>query len=50
VLKAEALYVYYSEGAGRSKLTPLLTDKKLGVSATSRNWNTMLKLLEMLGG
>ena len=47
-LKGNVLHIYYTEGSGRSKLTPLLSDKKLGVAATARNWNTALKLLAML--
>jgi uncharacterized protein (DUF1697 family) len=43
------LYVYYPEGAGRSKFTAA----PLAVTGTARNWNTVTKLLEMaeaLGG
>ncbi len=47
-LKGDALYIYYREGSGRSDFSKLLTEKKLGVSPTSRNWNTVLKLLDML--
>ncbi|WP_417449379.1 DUF1697 domain-containing protein [Kordiimonas sp.] len=49
-LRGNALYIYYREGSGRSDFTKLLTAKKLGVSPTSRNWNTVLKLLAMLEG
>jgi uncharacterized protein (DUF1697 family) len=41
------LYVWYREGVGRSKLTNALLDRRLGVETTSRNWNTVTKLLEM---
>ena len=37
-------------GIQRSPLAKLLTDKKLGVTATARNWNTVLKLLELARG
>lgn len=47
-LVGRTIHIYFTEGSGRSKLTPLLTDKKLGVPATARNWNTVQKLLEML--
>lgn len=47
-LKGRTIHIYFSEGSGRSRLTPLLTDKKLGVPATARNWNTVQKLLAML--
>ncbi len=38
------LYVVYSEGAGRSKLTNKLIEDKLGTRVTARNWNTVFKL------
>jgi uncharacterized protein (DUF1697 family) len=38
------LYVVYPEGVGRSKLTNVLIEKKLGSRGTGRNWNTVLKL------
>jgi uncharacterized protein (DUF1697 family) len=38
------LYITYPDGAGRSKLTGTLIEKKLGTSGTARNWNTVLKL------
>lgn len=37
-------YITYPDGIGRSKLTTGLIEKKLGSSATARNWNTVLKL------
>jgi uncharacterized protein (DUF1697 family) len=37
-------YVYYPAGIGRSCLTNILIEKKLGSRATGRNWNTILKL------
>ena len=41
------LYMVYPDGAGRSKLTAALIDRKLGIRGTARNWNTVLKLLAM---
>lgn len=41
------VYLYYSEGIGRSKLTHTLLEKKLKTSGTARNWNTVLKLQEV---
>ena len=35
------------EGQIKSRLNKVLTDDKLGVAATNRNWNTLLKLNEM---
>lgn len=40
------LYIYFPDGMGRSKLVPVLT-RALKNSGTARNWNTVMKLLEM---
>ncbi len=42
------LYVYYPNGAGRSKLSSTLIEKKLRAAGTARNWNTVTQL-ESLG-
>jgi uncharacterized protein (DUF1697 family) len=34
----------------RSGLTQLLTERKLGISSTARNWNTVTKLLALAQG
>lgn len=39
--------VAYPDGIGRSKLTTALIEAKLGTRGTGRNWNTVLKLLEL---
>jgi uncharacterized protein (DUF1697 family) len=46
-----ALYLYAPNGLGRSKLAEHLSRPRLnkGVIATSRNWNTVVKLVEMTG-
>jgi uncharacterized protein (DUF1697 family) len=46
-----ALYLYAPNGLGRSKLAELLSRPRLnkGLIATSRNWNTVVKLVEMTG-
>ena len=41
------LYVYFPEGAGRSKFPAVRIGKILNVPGTARNWNTVLKLVEM---
>ncbi len=46
-VNGKELYIYYTEGQGRSKLTNLYIEKKLKVPGTARNWNTVSKLLEM---
>jgi uncharacterized protein (DUF1697 family) len=40
-------YLYFPEGAGNSKLMAAMTEKKLGVAATTRNWNTITALLRL---
>jgi uncharacterized protein (DUF1697 family) len=40
-------YLVYPHGIGRSKLTNALVERKLGVTGTARNWNTVLKLAEL---
>ncbi|MFF5188306.1 DUF1697 domain-containing protein [Streptomyces sp. NPDC000345] len=44
-----ALYLYAPEGLGRSKLAEALSRPRVtkGLVATTRNWNTVLKLVEM---
>ena len=44
---AEA-YLTYPDGIGESKLTPAVIERKLGVSGTARNWNTVLKIAAAL--
>jgi uncharacterized protein (DUF1697 family) len=41
------LYIDYVDGMGRSKLTNTLIERTLGVVATARNWNTVMRLAEM---
>ncbi len=41
-----AVYLWYPNGYGRTKLTNDVLEKKLGVPATTRNWNTVVALLE----
>jgi uncharacterized protein (DUF1697 family) len=41
------LFIDFPGGIGRSKLAIAAVEKALGVPATSRNWNTVLKLLAM---
>lgn len=42
------LYMTFPDGMGTSKV-PALADKTLGVRGTGRNWNTVIKLLTMVG-
>ena len=41
------IYAWHPAGIQRSPLVKLLTDEKLGVTATARNWNTVTKLLDL---
>jgi uncharacterized protein (DUF1697 family) len=41
------LYIYYPNGMARPKLSLAQVEKTLRTSGTSRNWNTVRKLLEM---
>jgi len=41
------LYAWHPDGVGRSKLAALMSGKGLGVTATARNWTTVMRLLEM---
>ncbi|MDO0937510.1 DUF1697 domain-containing protein [Streptomyces sp. DG2A-72] len=47
-----ALYLYVPNGLGRSKLAEILSRPRFnkGLIATSRNWNTVVKLVEMTRG
>jgi uncharacterized protein (DUF1697 family) len=47
VVRGREIYAWYAGGIQRSLAAKLLTDAKLGVTATARNWNTVTKLLEM---
>lgn len=44
----ETLWIHFPEGSGTSKITPVLLDKAIGSTATSRNHRTVCTLLNML--
>jgi uncharacterized protein (DUF1697 family) len=46
----DALWVVFAASVRKSKLTPALFDKAAASNVTMRNWNTVLKLNEMLKG
>ena len=46
-LRGPEIYLYYPEGVGRSKLTGAVIESKLDTAGTARNWNTLLKLVEV---
>ncbi len=41
------LYIYYVSGMARPKLNLTSVERALGVTGSGRNWNSVLKLLEM---
>jgi uncharacterized protein (DUF1697 family) len=43
----EALAIFYPAGAGTSRLSVSVIDKLVGSPVTARNWNTVLKLIEI---
>lgn len=47
-LVGRELFAWHPDGVHGSKLARLLTDKRLGVTCTGRNWNTVLALLELM--
>jgi uncharacterized protein (DUF1697 family) len=46
-LKGRELYIYFPNGAGKSKVPWSSVEKWLKVTGTARNWNTVTKMLEM---
>jgi uncharacterized protein (DUF1697 family) len=42
------LYLWYPSGAGTSKLSNVLIERRLKVRGTARNWNTVNKLAALL--
>ena len=41
------IYAHFPDSIRDSKLAALFTDRKLGLTATARNWNTVTKLLSL---
>jgi uncharacterized protein (DUF1697 family) len=46
-LAGDTLYLHVPDGAADSKFTAQAIDRIVGVTATARNWNTVLKLCAM---
>ncbi|GAA0921749.1 DUF1697 domain-containing protein [Streptomyces rhizosphaericus] len=44
------IFLHCPDGVGRSKLAAKVTNARLGVPATARNWNTVTKLLALADG
>ncbi|MEC4003823.1 DUF1697 domain-containing protein [Flavobacterium sp. SUN052] len=47
VIDGNRIFIKYDIGAGKTRLDQKYIEKKLNVTATMRNWNTVTKLLEM---
>ena len=47
VIDESRIYIKYNIGAGKTKLDQNYIEKKLNVTATIRNWNSVTKLLEI---
>ncbi|MGH2945729.1 MAG: DUF1697 domain-containing protein [Solirubrobacteraceae bacterium] len=43
------IYAWHPDGIQRSPLVKLLSEQRLGVTATARNWSTVTKLLALAG-
>jgi uncharacterized protein (DUF1697 family) len=46
-VRGTEIYLSLASGAGRTKLTLDWLERQLGVAGTQRNWNTVLKLVEL---
>jgi uncharacterized protein (DUF1697 family) len=46
-VEGRELYTWHPEGIQRSALARLLTDRRLGVTTTARNWRTVTALLAL---
>ena len=44
---SRVIYAWYRDGLRASKLAPAISDTRLGVTTTARNWNTVTKLLDL---
>ena len=47
-LAPRQIYLHLPDGAGRTKLFRLLSERRLGTRATVRNWRTVIALLDLL--
>ena len=49
-IDASRIYIKYAVGAGKTKFDQKYIEKKLNVTATIRNWNTITQLLQLYEG
>lgn len=47
IVQGREIYMHLPNGVGRSKLTNDYFDRQLRTVSTGRNWNTLLKLIEL---
>ncbi len=47
VIDGNRIYIKYVVGAGKTRLDQKYIEKKLNITATMRNWNTVTKLIEL---
>lgn len=47
VVRGREVYAWHPDGIGRSQLAKLISDRRLEVEVTARNWRTVTKLLEL---
>lgn len=47
MIDGNRIFIKYAVGAGKTKFDQKYIEKKLNVTATIRNWNTVTKLLEL---
>jgi uncharacterized protein (DUF1697 family) len=50
ILIGKEFHLDCPDGLGTTKLIGLLSDRRLGVAATGRNWRTVTRLFELSGG
>lgn len=50
LISGREIYLLCPDGYGRTKLSNNFFEKKLKLSATTRNWKTVIKLFEIAGG
>ncbi len=43
------IYAFYPDGVHATRLSNAFWERRLGLAATGRNWNTVTRLLEMMG-
>jgi uncharacterized protein (DUF1697 family) len=46
-IKEREIYLYFPDGYGRTKLSNNFIENKLKIAATTRNWNTVTKLMDI---